>query len=111
MSGMGRFGLGLIVPNSLTQGAEKELFMLRHVKGLFGLCVLVVVVSLFIPQFTGAQTGTTSLRGTILDKSGATISGATLHISNPEVGLEREAVSGDNGQYDFVALPPGTYTL
>jgi len=52
-------------------GAEKEQFMLRHIKGLLGLLTVVVVVSLIGASLAAGQAGTASLRGTIIDKSGA----------------------------------------
>jgi hypothetical protein len=58
-----------------------------------------------------AQTGTTSLRGTITDKSGAAIVGAKVTLSNAEAGFERTTESGGTGQYEFLLVPPGTYSL
>ena len=57
------------------------------------------------------QQGTTSLRGTILDKSAASITGATVTLSNAEQGLQRAVTSTDTGAYEFVSLPPGTYAI
>jgi Carboxypeptidase regulatory-like domain len=85
--------------------------MLRHSKGRLGLSVLLVFVSLLLPNFSLAQTGTTSLRGAVLDKSGSSITGAKVTISNADQGLQREAASAESGQYEFLALPPGIYTL
>lgn len=58
-----------------------------------------------------AQTGSTSLRGTILDKTGAVVIGATVTLSDAEHGFERSMPSGSSGEYEFLSLPPGTYTL
>jgi hypothetical protein len=58
-----------------------------------------------------AQTGTTSLRGTVTDKSDAAIVGANVKISNSQTGFERSTTTGDTGAYEFLALPPGVYTL
>src|SRR5215472_13903327 len=57
------------------------------------------------------QTGTTSLRGTVTDKTGATIANATVTISNPGRGFERSIASGAAGSYEFLQLQPGTYKL
>src|SRR6267154_1727940 len=54
-------------------GAEKEKFMFGQTKGLKGLCIVWVLVFLAGGNLVLAQTGTTSLRGTILDKSGAAV--------------------------------------
>ena len=45
------------------------------------------------------------------DKSGGAIVGAKVTIQNPEQSLQRVATSGATGQYEFLALPPGTYVL
>jgi hypothetical protein len=58
-----------------------------------------------------AQTGTSSLRGTVTDKSGAAISGARVSLSNTAQAVNRATVSSDTGAYAFQALPPGNYTL
>lgn len=57
------------------------------------------------------QQGTTSLRGTILDKTGASITGATVTLTNVEQAVQRSATSSDTGAYEFVSLPPGTYAI
>jgi len=58
-----------------------------------------------------AQTGTTSLRGTVTDKTGAAVVGAKVTVSNQGLGLTRESTTGTTGEYEFLALPPGTYVL
>src|SRR5262245_22818170 len=85
--------------------------MLRLSKGLLGLCAFSLLVFLFGAQVSLAQTGTTSLRGAVLDKSGSSITGAKVTISNTDQGLQREAISGEGGQYEFPALTPGVYVL
>jgi carboxypeptidase family protein len=93
-------------------GAEKgAVYMLRHIKGLFGLLIISGMVSLFLGQSALGQTGTTSLRGTVTDKSGATVAGAKVRLVNAALGLERDDTSGGSGEYQFLALPPGIYSL
>ena len=58
-----------------------------------------------------AQTGTTSLRGSVLDKSGAAVVGATLRLTDTELGVQRSTVSNGAGQYEFLSLLPGTYAI
>ncbi len=58
-----------------------------------------------------AQSGTTSLRGTVSDKSGATISGAKVTLTNEAQGVQRDAVTSATGSYEFPALPPGKYSI
>jgi carboxypeptidase family protein len=58
-----------------------------------------------------AQTGTTSLKGAVTDASGAALVGARVTLTNQAQGLNRVANSGSAGEYEFLALPPGTYVL
>jgi hypothetical protein len=90
-------------------GAEREFFMKSMIRR--GAIVVALVFSLFAAASGRAQTGTTSLRGTVLDKSGAVVVGAKVTLANPAQAFERESTSNEAGNYEFVALPPGTYTL
>ena len=58
-----------------------------------------------------AQTGTTSLRGTVTDKSGAVVAGATVTLDEPSLNVQRTVSTSDSGVYDFPALKPGSYSL
>lgn len=58
-----------------------------------------------------AQSGTAALQGRITDEQKAAIPGATVTLASPATGLSRTSVSGDDGSYAFVALPPGSYRL
>src|SRR5713226_5615227 len=58
-----------------------------------------------------AQTGTTSVRGTVTDKTGASVGDAKVSLDNPGQALHRETLTSMTGAYEFVALPPGTYAL
>jgi len=58
-----------------------------------------------------SQTGTTSLRGSILDKSGASVAGAAVTLTDDEKSVQRSTVSNSTGAYEFASLPPGTYSL
>jgi hypothetical protein len=67
--------------------------------------------SLAVASFVMAQSGTTSLRGTITDPSSAAISGAKVTLRNNERGFARSAITGGSGEYVFLQLQPGTYQL
>jgi len=53
----------------------------------------------------------TSLRGTVSDPSGGTVPGAQVVLASPESKTERSATTGDQGEYQFLFVPPGTYSL
>jgi hypothetical protein len=58
-----------------------------------------------------AQTSTTSVRGTVTDKSGAAIASAKVTLSNPQRGFERSTTTSSIGTYEFLQLTPATYIL
>src|ERR1700727_1330883 len=74
-------------------------------------CLTLICILLSFGPATAAQTGTTSLRGTVFDKSSATIAGAKATLRNAEQGLERTTTSNAHGEYEFLSLPPGDYDL
>ncbi len=66
---------------------------------------------LFVVTSAWAQTGTTSLSGAVTDKTGAAIVGANVTLSSSATGLNRSLETSSTGEYQFPALPPGTYAL
>jgi hypothetical protein len=69
------------------------------------------LVMLFAITCAWGQTGTTSLRGVVSDKTGAAIVNAKVTLVNTSQGLKRETTSNPVGEYEIPALPPGTYVL
>jgi hypothetical protein len=74
-----------------------------------------VFVILLLAQWVFASgvsgQATTSIRGTVTDSSGGYVGGASVTLTNPESKIVRTAATGDDGGYQFLFLPPGTYTL
>lgn len=54
---------------------------------------------------------TTSLRGTATDPDGNAVTGANVALVNPESKIERTVTTGTQGEYQFLLVPPGSYTL
>jgi hypothetical protein len=54
---------------------------------------------------------TTSLRGTITDKTGGSVAEAAVTLTNIDTGATRTMTTGSTGEYEFVQLPPGKYRL
>jgi hypothetical protein len=69
-------------------------------------CTLAISVS---PALYGQATG--SFSGTVVDKSGSAISGATVTATSQGTGVSREAKTDDAGHYLIPLLPVATYTL
>jgi hypothetical protein len=57
-----------------------------------------------------AQGTTGSLTGTVIHQ-GDPLPGVTVTINSPALQGTRVAVTNENGQYNFAALPPGEYTV
>jgi Carboxypeptidase regulatory-like domain len=70
-----------------------------------------VAVCLALSNVAFPQASSSSLRGTVTDPSGSALPGATVVIANAESKISRTATTGEVGDYRFLALPPGTYTL
>ena len=47
------------------------------------------------------------LRGTVIDRDGSPIPGATVRVANPSIGLDQGAVSDAKGEFRVVPLSPG----
>ena len=75
------------------------------------LFTLLLAVVCLASTLVWAQYSTTSLRGTVTDASGAAIAAAKVTLSSPERAIERTAMSGAVGGYEFLQLPPGAYQL
>jgi len=77
---------------------------------LWHLAVLIGIL-LTLSSLVLAQSATTSLRGTVTDPKGAVVQGATATLSNSETGFTRTVKSGADGVYQFLEVPPATYSL
>lgn len=72
--------------------------------------VFAVVLLVLLPA-VGAQAQTGSVKGVLRDASGAAVPGVTISLINESGGAESTAVTGNDGAYEFTALPPGSYTV
>src|SRR5262249_39578445 len=73
--------------------------------GVFGL-LLAASVSVF-----AQATASATLEGTVTDKAGAVIRGASVTITNKATGVSRAATTNDTGNYRFELLPAGVYVV
>jgi hypothetical protein len=61
--------------------------------------------------FGQSEVGTASLNGTVLDPSGAAVSGAKVTATNNATGFTRTTQTSDAGLYSLLRLPVGTYDV
>jgi hypothetical protein len=70
------------------------------------------ILALAVPTFLLAdatQVGT--IKGRVLDESGAGVPGATVEIVSGDKGFRRSQTTSATGDYTFAALQPGPYSL
>ncbi len=72
---------------------------------------LMITISLALSTAAFPQASSSSLQGTVTDPSGSAIPNAALTLSNHESRIERTATTDAQGEYRFLSLPPGTYSL
>ena len=70
-----------------------------------------IVISVFCAAALYAQTQTATLRGSVKDGSGAVVPNATLVLTNLSQNRPWSTQSNDSGEYLFVQIPPGSYSL
>src|SRR5580765_4399551 len=72
---------------------------------------VLLMILLLSGTFVWGQLGTSTIRGTITDPSGATVAGAAVTITNLETNLSRTQTTGSTGAYSFELIPPGDYKV
>src|SRR5690242_9144717 len=73
---------------------------------------LASLLVLLLLSVTGyAQSGGTTIRGTVKDPNGNVVAGATVTITDTANNFTRTQSSNLDGGYVFTAVPPGTYRL
>jgi len=72
---------------------------------------LILLSALILPTVARSQVTTATVLGSVQDKSGAAVRGATVTARNLQTGLTRSALSGDSGDYTINLLPVGDYSI
>ena len=84
--------------------------MSKAVKLLMAAFFLIGLV--IMPGSASAQTSTTgSVEGTVTDANGAVVPNASVVLSGPGLVRPQTATADANGNYRFLQVPPGRYTL
>ncbi len=69
-------------------------------------CLVLIFAAVATAQSTGGR-----VRGTVSDQTGASIAGATVSLVNNGTNSRRDVQSSANGEYVFVEVPVGTYSV
>lgn len=78
--------------------------------GIYSFCCAALLTAA-MALMAVAQTGTSTVRGTITDLQGKAVAGATVTLKNEAKNITRVATSDETGAYIFAAIPPNTYSL
>ncbi|MDE0105779.1 MAG: carboxypeptidase-like regulatory domain-containing protein [Bryobacterales bacterium] len=74
-------------------------------------CLTVAILCLGGSLEVHAQTSSAAITGTIRDETGAVIPAADLELTNIETGITLRSASNSVGNYNFLNILPGSYTL
>jgi len=75
------------------------------------LSAVVLALGLVAVSQVSAQLISGNLTGTVLDKTGAAVPGATVEAVNTQTGAKYETKANDAGEYRFNNLAVGTYNI
>src|SRR5262252_8295409 len=78
---------------------------------LLKLIALHVISSVMFLTLSFAQRTTGDIRGTVTDESGAVVTGVSLTLTDQSNGAERKTTSDAQGNFSFLELPVGMYTV
>ena len=86
--------------------------MNKHFRRFFVFsCTAILALSLTIVVAVSAQVISADLVGTVLDKTGAGVPGATVEAVNSETGVKYNTQANESGEYRFNNLPVGIYSV
>lgn len=73
--------------------------------------VLALAVCVALPALVSAQTTSGRLLGRVSDSTGAILGKVKVTLTNEGTAISRSALTNDAGDYNFVEVVPGTYTV
>src|ERR1700691_1604126 len=72
---------------------------------------LAVAILFLTPTLLNAQGANGRIVGRVADPSGAVLAGVKITLINEATSISRDALTNDSGDYTFVEVVPGTYTV
>ena len=70
-----------------------------------------LLLTLLLAGSAFAQSGASTVNGTVRDQQGNVVAGATVTLANVEKNFSRTQISNEEGGYVFTAVPPDTYRV
>ena len=71
----------------------------------------VLLLFLVFVGSAAAQSGTSTLRGTVVDQQGGAVMGASVTLTNAEKNFTRTQTTNESGSFVFSSVPPGVYRV
>src|ERR1700730_12872738 len=84
-------------------------FRVVSARAMQALCLSIGVFLVCVPLFPQGNQG--RITGTVTDKSGGVVAGATVTVKDVQRGVARTLTTGDSGEYNAPNLLPGTYAV
>lgn len=73
--------------------------------------LLAALMALLVVSPAYSQQSSATVNGTVRDESGAVVEGATISLTNLDTAVSRNSVSNSTGNYAFIDVLPGSYSL
>lgn len=95
----------------------KEIMIMRFLNTRYSsavICAVSLCIVLFASAtgtFAQSQANAADLNGVVRDPSGAVVAGATVKVRNTATNFTRDTTTNDEGYYQIINLPPGTYEV
>ncbi len=80
-------------------------------KVLIGLVFVFSMFCLTKNVWGQAEITTGSIQGTVVDEKGGAVPDASVEVKNLDTNLTKMTMTGSEGQFQFLALPPGRYSV
>jgi Carboxypeptidase regulatory-like domain len=83
-----------------------------RITSIIKLSLLVTICLLcLVSQAVSQGTNSGTILGRVTDPNGASVSGATVKVTDTSTGRARDMTTNDNGEYQASTLQPGNYTV
>jgi hypothetical protein len=103
------FSSGLLQGRLRHSGSERARRSWSGLKLAAGIAALSCQVSLVATAALAQNLSSGTIRGLVLDPSGAAVKGATVEIRNPVTGYRRIAETDEQGNFEFDNVPYNPY--
>src|SRR6266568_4249738 len=98
----------------MTAGVPMRVFPITRIKAVTKVVIFICMTMLCMLAFTSASHGqqsSASITGLVKDVTGANITGAQVKLRNLDTNTPRDTVSNGAGNYTFLNVPAGRYTM